>query len=53
VPGLNAKAGVQEVPNVIKPLKERLGKLPALPKKDQEALIAVLDGLYLKKKIEK
>ena len=49
--GLDTKAEVQEVPNVIKPLRIRLGKLQALPKKDQEALVAVLDGFLLKNKI--
>ncbi len=49
--GLDAKAEVQEVPSVIKPLKERLGKLSSLTKKDQEALVAVLDGFLLKNKI--
>lgn len=50
--GIEAKAEFQEVPDVIKALKVRIPKLSALPRKDQESLVSLLDGLFMKNHIE-
>lgn len=47
----NFKAEIQEVPPVIKSLKQRLPKLNHLPRKDQENLVGVIDGFLAKRKL--
>jgi len=42
---------VQEAIPVIRPLKLRITKIPQLPKKDQESIVALLDGLFAKNRI--
>jgi len=39
---------VEAVPEVIRPLKKRLTKLPTLTRKEQENLIGVIDGFLAK-----
>ena len=50
---LNEKevANVEEIPAVIKSLKQKLPMLAQLPRQDQEALVAIIDGLLVKRKI--
>lgn len=42
------RQGEVEMPQVIKALRQRLPKLAALTRKDQESLVAVIDGLLAK-----
>lgn len=41
---------VEAVPQVIRPLKQRLTKLATLPRKEQEHLVSVIDGSLAKQK---
>jgi len=46
-----SKIKVEEIPAVIKPLKQKIQKIAELPRKEQESIVVILDGLFSKYKI--